>query len=470
MSHELGGHQALFRATRLVSIIGVLTILIASYRIGTGVIDANNNENFWNESKAAAETGALALSHMDAAIGYGGIIHNFKNLVLRNNTESLEKIERDYVGLRKIIQEYIGQPYVTESEKKAYGQVLSVFTEYVENAREISGLHGQGFSIKEIDEQVKIDDSAAIAAIAMIEAEWLARQDSFRRRMTQFFDDLRKDLFYGIFLVVLLCVVIFGNILIARGLSKVLLDLRRENSRSEAAEERLLKRTQELARSNKDLQRFAYIASHDLRSPLRAVANLALWMEEDLGEKLDGDAKEHMVMMKSRISRLDILLKDLLDYSRAASTIEKSEIIDLEQIVDDVRRILLTDDNESILCLKPLIKINAPKAVISLFLRNLVNNALKHHDMDEKRIDISTTMEDDFCLICVEDNGPGIPERYHEKIFEMFTTLQSRDIVEGSGMGLALIKRQVQNYGGDIAVESPIKNERGTRFTIFWPM
>jgi signal transduction histidine kinase len=470
MSAGSKSHEGVFRTSKLVSFIGILAILIASFRIVTSVIDANNNENFWEGSKVAAENGALTISHMNEAIGYGGLIHSFKNAVLRNDASSLENVELQYQKLQDVITQYIAEPYVTEGEREAYLQVLAVFTEYMENAREIPGLYAQGFSIKEIDDQVKIDDRAAIVAIASIEAEWVARQSVFRGSMQRCLSDLRNAALSGAFLVLLLCLVIFGSILTTRGLSKVLLALKSENERREEAEAGLLKRTTELARSNKDLQRFAYVASHDLRSPLRAVSNLATWMEEDLGDKLDGDAKEHMVMMKSRISRLDSLLKDLLEYSQAASTIEKSECLDLDKIIDDVRSILIITDNESVICTTPMPKIIAPKAVISLVIRNLVNNALKHHDMDEKRIEISATKTSSFCKICVIDNGPGIPAKYHEKIFEMFTTLQSRDVVEGSGMGLALIKRQVQNYGGDIIVESPLNNERGTRFTLEWPI
>ncbi|OIQ28411.1 MAG: hypothetical protein BM562_12925 [Alphaproteobacteria bacterium MedPE-SWcel] len=222
----------------------------------------------------------------------------------------------------------------------------------------------------------------------------------------------------------------------------------------------------ELERSNAELDTFAYIASHDLRSPLRTIQNAVLWLEEDLSEHFTEDTRDTMDIILRRTRRMEQLLEDLLLHSRIGrSTPQSSTIsgIDLVRMIQDLAQqregfdIRADDSFASLTVAKmPLVQV----------LTNLVSNAIKHHDGETGTISLSVSQAADMLTFTVTDDGPGIPARYQEKIFDMFTTLQPRDKVEGSGMGLAIVQKYTEIAGGTISVFS---EGRGCRFTLTWP-
>lgn len=249
----------------------------------------------------------------------------------------------------------------------------------------------------------------------------------------------------------------------------LLLDYAATYRRVDRLQSEVSARAEDLQRSNADLEKFAYVASHDLKAPLRAIDNLAMFVEEDLGDLLIDEPKKNMTMMRSRVRRLDQLLDDLLQYSRAG------------RIEDDVTDIATWDLSQEIVDLfevPPGISVNidagmpvlrTEKAPLELVLRNLIGNAIKHCDGQATQIDISACCGADSCSFSVSDDGPGIAPQHHEKIFAMFQTLQPRDQVEGSGMGLAIIKKLVESRGGVIKVVSEA-GQRGSRFVFTWPV
>ncbi|WP_448547675.1 sensor histidine kinase [Thalassotalea fusca] len=219
-----------------------------------------------------------------------------------------------------------------------------------------------------------------------------------------------------------------------------------------------------LARSNADLEEFAYIASHDLKTPLRNIQSLSRWIEEDLGDTLTGEPKKNMEMLKSRVRQLNTLLDDLLAYSRIGRMSETVAIVDSYQLVTDIVSLFENDELDLHVSIdKSLPKFATQKAVIELVFRNLINNAIKHHDQNIIHLQIKCVDKQSFYTFSVSDDGPGIPEQYHKRIFGMFKTLKTRDKVEGSGMGLAIIKRAIESQGGQIRV----KSKEGTRGSAF---
>jgi len=236
---------------------------------------------------------------------------------------------------------------------------------------------------------------------------------------------------------------------------------------AEAAKKRAEILASELEHSNQELEQFAYVASHDLKAPLRGINNLAMWIEEDLKGILEGEAKENMDLLRRRVTRLESLLDDLLAYSRAGQKKDNAVLVDSEKMVNDI--VYLFDDQH--LDLK--VRINAlptfstQKSALELVLRNLISNAIKHHDRTEINLDISTKENGKFYRFSVKDDGPGIATEYHERIFEMFKTLKPRDEIEGSGMGLAIIKKLIERQGGKIWVDSQA-GRRGTSFIFDW--
>ncbi|MDO7083303.1 CHASE domain-containing protein [Pseudocolwellia sp. AS88] len=227
------------------------------------------------------------------------------------------------------------------------------------------------------------------------------------------------------------------------------------------------KRALDLSRSNKDLDDFAYIASHDLQAPLRAIDQLAQWVTEDIAEGNLEEVPEHLKLMCSRVRRLETLLNDLLAYSRINRQQYKLGEIDVAKVVHDLVEINAPIDNFT-LTIKGVLPIfvtaNLP---LEQVFNHLISNAIKHHHQGEGRIQICCEEDNDFYHFFVKDDGPGIKLDYHSNIFQMFRTLKPRDETEGSGMGLALVKKIVQRFSGDTSLESTVGE--GCTFSFTWP-
>ncbi|MDO7083380.1 CHASE domain-containing protein [Pseudocolwellia sp. AS88] len=223
-------------------------------------------------------------------------------------------------------------------------------------------------------------------------------------------------------------------------------------------------KTKHLEKSNKDLEQFSYVASHDLKSPLNAIKQLVGWVREDCIDIIPEESKNHLDILTQRSDRMMKLLNDLLDYSRINRTEFKSISINLKEMTKDLDKLLDIPSGFNIIA--PDINITIPEVPFEIVLRNLLSNSIKHHDKENGTIIISYEQGNDFHIITVEDDGPGIPEEFHEKAMEMFQTLKPRDKVEGSGMGLSMIKKIVTHYQGSVMIHSDGK--RGTRILIFW--
>jgi PAS domain S-box-containing protein len=223
----------------------------------------------------------------------------------------------------------------------------------------------------------------------------------------------------------------------------------------------------ELERSNRELETFAYVASHDLKSPLRGIAQLSTWIEEDLVACEYESVNGHTALLRNRIQRMEKLLDDLLIFYRAG----KSEGALMEVNVNDmVKEIFEIQNNKPGLRLElnnTLPIFTTLSTPFELIIRNLFSNAIKHHDKQEGIIQVSSRdIDEHYFEFSVCDDGPGIPEKFHSRIFGMFQTLKPRDELEGSGMGLALIKKIVENYSGAVTLKS---TGRGSCFSFSWP-
>lgn len=223
----------------------------------------------------------------------------------------------------------------------------------------------------------------------------------------------------------------------------------------------------QLSRANEDLERFAYVASHDLKSPLRAIDNLSKWVIADVGRDLPEKSKKHLEALRSRVQRMEGLLTGLLDYSRAGRSAHRTELIDCQALVHETVDTLDIPEqiNVDIGCDMPII--HGSKSALQQVLMNLIGNAVKHHDLPNGTVKIEAVDLDSVIQFTIEDNGPGIPEELHQRAFEAFQTLRSRDEVEGSGLGLAIVKRVVEREGGRIELESTVGE--GCHFRIMWP-
>lgn len=249
-----------------------------------------------------------------------------------------------------------------------------------------------------------------------------------------------------------------------------------ERKRAEAAlsqlnatlEQQVAERTAELERSNRELDQFSYIASHDLRSPLRAIDILAGWITEDAGPMLSEKSQEHLAKLRGRILRMNGLLNDLLDYSRAGRHLHEPEQVDTGELIRSLAGLLALPEGFEVNTVGQLPVMLTERIPLETVFRNLIGNAIKHHHQpDAGRVDISAEDQGGFVEFTVTDNGPGIDPAFHERIFALFQTLRPRDQVEGGGNGLAIVKRLVESRGGTITVDSRVGGGASFRFT--WP-
>ncbi len=242
---------------------------------------------------------------------------------------------------------------------------------------------------------------------------------------------------------------------------------RRAQILAERITKTLAARSHELERSNKELERFAYAASHDLKSPLRAIDNLAGFLEEDLEEVLTNETRGHLDKMRARIQRLDELLDGLLEYSRIGLSARDISLVDATALAQDVVDLMNPPAGFSIEVQPDLPEFFAARTPLSHVLQNLVSNAIKHHDRDSGYIKISGRDLGTHVSISVADDGPGIPEEFHERIFEMFQTLGTKNKPGSNGLGLSMVERYVYSNGGKIEVVSQ-SAQRGTTFRFTW--
>ncbi|MEO5902858.1 MAG: PAS domain S-box protein [Gemmatimonadaceae bacterium] len=238
-----------------------------------------------------------------------------------------------------------------------------------------------------------------------------------------------------------------------------------ERKTAEAEREQLIKA---LARSNTELDQFAYVASHDLKAPLRGIANLSQWIEEDLGEKLAGENKSQMGLLRGRVHRMEALIDGILQYSRAGRVKARPESIDTGALVAEVLELMAAPKEISILVAPDMPTVRAEKIPLQQVFMNLIGNAMKHTGKDNPQIDIDWEDAGPFVEFSVGDNGRGIAPQYHERIFGIFQTLEARDKVEGTGIGLSVVQKIVDAKGGRVWVESDVG--RGARFKFLWPL
>jgi signal transduction histidine kinase len=221
--------------------------------------------------------------------------------------------------------------------------------------------------------------------------------------------------------------------------------------------------------ANKELEEFAYAASHDLKAPLRVIENASKWLEEDLHEHLSGETRENMNLLRGRVGRMENLLDDLLEYSRIGRATDENNlgVITGDVLVSNVLALLSPPESFTVKVSPGFADIQVRRMPLQQILMNLVGNAIKHHDKERGCIEITVEEHDANYAFAVKDDGPGIPAQFHEQVFQMFQTLRPRDQVEGNGMGLAMARKHIETCGGTLTLES--SEGQGSIFSFTWP-
>jgi PAS domain S-box-containing protein len=223
----------------------------------------------------------------------------------------------------------------------------------------------------------------------------------------------------------------------------------------------------ELQQANANLEEFSYAASHDLKSPLQGIADLIEWIVEDLGDRVTPEVARNFRRVGDRIQRLEQIIDDLLIYARAGAASTDVAPVEPRALIEGVLEIQPLPPGFRISVRVDAEPFVTTKTPLEAVLRNLIGNAVKHHDRPAGNVEIRVEDVGRYCVFTVSDDGPGIPIAAQERVFRMFQTLSPTNR-GGSGMGLALSKRLVESHGGRIALESA-DGVRGTSFRVWWP-
>ncbi len=260
---------------------------------------------------------------------------------------------------------------------------------------------------------------------------------------------------------------------VASGLS-IGIQRKRNEEALRANEQHLRRRADELTRlttalerSNRELDAFAYAASHDLRAPLRGTANLAQWIEEDMQGQMSDQTRQMLALMRGRTHRMEALIEGLLAYSRAGRTRQEAVQLDVGKLAHEVVDLLSPPESVEIVIADDLPAVRSERLPLQQVLLNLIGNAVKHARRDDARVMVSARDAGELVEIAVADNGPGIHPQFHDRIWLIFQTLEARDEIEGTGIGLALVKKLVEAQGGRVWVES--SPGAGATFRFLWP-
>jgi PAS domain S-box-containing protein len=237
-----------------------------------------------------------------------------------------------------------------------------------------------------------------------------------------------------------------------------------ENKKAETIKTQLL---EQLASANQELKDFAYVVSHDLKAPLRGIKTIADWISTDYADKLDDDGKEQLKLLANRVDRMHNLIDGILQYSRIGRIEEEKVQVDLNKLVLEIIDMLAPPENIYITIENKLPTIVFEQTRIMQVFQNLLSNAIKYMDKPKGIIKVGCVEENGFWKFNVTDNGPGIEEKYFEKIFKIFQTLAPRDEFESTGIGLTVVKKIVELYKGKIWVESKVGE--GTTFFFTLP-
>ncbi len=226
-------------------------------------------------------------------------------------------------------------------------------------------------------------------------------------------------------------------------------------------------RIADLTRAQNDVDRFAQVAAHDLQAPLHAINSLAQWVREDLGDQLSGEGKEHLELLQLRANRMGNLLNSLQAYATAGRDSGDVELVDMKVLAHQALRRIRGGERFIMTFDGPDEALHTSRVALATVLQSILANCVHHHDMPPGRILVERRDVGQHIECTISDDGPGIPTRYRDRVFGLFTTLERRDALDTTGAGLAVARRVVETRGGSIHILP--QDGRGTRVRFTWP-
>jgi signal transduction histidine kinase len=231
--------------------------------------------------------------------------------------------------------------------------------------------------------------------------------------------------------------------------------------------DRLEENISDLKQKNADLHQFAYIVSHDLKAPLRGIETVLNWINEDKGDTLDEKVKEYHELIRGRLKRMENLINGILEISRIGRNPKPIGEVNTQLLLLDIIDTLAPPQGIKIVVQPGMPTLTTEKILLEQVFTNLIGNAIKYHHTKKGIIEVGVKDVEDHYEFTVKDDGPGIEKEYHQKIFEIFQTLQERDAFESTGIGLTIVKKIIDEKGGFIKVDSA--PGKGSTFIFSWP-
>ena len=257
----------------------------------------------------------------------------------------------------------------------------------------------------------------------------------------------------------------FGDLLVRT--IRYALERKKAGEALKALNKELEATVEKLTKTNRELEDFAYVVSHDLKAPLRGIKTLTEWISADYADKIDENGAKQLNLLSNRADRMHNLIEGILEYSRIGRVKEEQVRVNLNELVPQVIDLIAPPANIAITVENqlPLLKFE-PTRIAQVF-QNLLSNAVKYMDKPQGQVRVGCVEDNGFWKFSVADNGPGIDQRHFERIFRMFQTLSPKDEFESTGVGLTVIKKIIEMYGGKIWVES--EPGQGSTFLFTYP-
>ncbi len=221
---------------------------------------------------------------------------------------------------------------------------------------------------------------------------------------------------------------------------------------------------QKLKHQNEQLNDYAHLVSHDLKSSIRSLSALLSWIKEDCGEKIGEESVGNLNLMEEKIVKMDKFLEDIINYSEIGVKSLKTITVDIDELVNKTIQNIDIPNNISVVVKSKLPVLKADARRLRQVFHNLISNAVNFNNKEIGLVEIGVEETEDLYTFSIQDNGHGIPKEYHEKIFNTFTTLGYQE--RATGMGLSIVKRVLDLYGGEIWLESEVNNGATFYFTI----
>lgn len=385
---------------------------------------------------------------------------HMKDVALARNSRELERavarVREDethaYQHFKVIMDRFLGEKSRIVTAKKAFADWAFIRSEVIRLTRQ-----------KKYAEAAALTKGRGAKHVVMMTVQMDNLIDFARNKAAEFLKNSEEQ--YQAFRTLMIWL-LSGAFVMSGGVAYfVVTSVRKADSERDRALEEITRQATELDGMNKELSQFNYVVSHDLKAPLRAIHNYADFIAEDLGGKLDEEQEGYLVGLRNAVQEGEDLIEDILELSQLGRKKLDHERLDLGQFLKDTINLMNMPEEVSVDVQGRWPVIEAPPSLLRQVFRNLITNGVKFNRSENKIIQLSCREIDDLhCEITVTDNGIGIPERFHDKIFEAFQRLHTLEQFEGTGIGLAIVVKAASLMGGRVRVES--RDGKGTSFYV----